>query len=827
MRNILIRLVASMVAFGVTGWLSAWAETYEKSDDANTSFSDSFTYDGTFTTNGTLTLESAANTLGALVGNGAVTLTAADGTLTVGSNATGHDGYYFGSLSAANGNLTLVKTGTNTQTFATALDFNGSVVVEAGTLRLGKLGNIVPNVSVAPDLYMDATDTASITKDAATGKVSSWANKGAAGANADLLQDVDVLKPIYDSTEFNGRGGVVFQGSTTSVSPTITNRLCLAAGKSVKLGMLYMVFATRQNNQWAGLIGGLDTDNGIRTSASGNTYSFEENYIRNWFSLPIENCSVNGMQGVNSFSVGTVYAFGGKFNTVSARRISVGQYYPAKATESPRAFNGAMGEVLVYSNELAGVENYLVTKYLMNKWGVEEDAAATANVLPAGSSLTVKQGAVLEFAGVNQEFDRLENYGTIRNTSATPVVLTVKRGVLHGKIEGNVRVVFKDGSVALKSWRTLHDLPVTENLSFHLDGADLASLMLNDQGQVTNWVDQTVNGVDFKEDRDALSGLKMEEGGVSIMLPPPKFDCTAFEGRGGVKFEANATRADGGNRLSSGDEKKCDLRSVFFVTHVGGNVGFSGLFGIRNSDDGLRVESSTSWQAYSSFDKTLSYVNGNRVLNNNGHVTFASGQAHVFQAGTSALQNRVWSLGQYYCERSRPTMQIRGFIGSVAEVIAYDTLIEGEAQEKITKYLTDKWLSKNMNLDEAILGENVQIVLDGSTLDLGGTTQTLNGLYGSGGTIANGSVTVTGVLEVTPNANGIVAPYRLENATLGKGLRIKVNGTPSGTSLLVATGVREADVSSFTVEDSRGWRVSLSQNGDLKLSCGGFMFIVR
>ncbi len=506
---------------------------------------------------------------------------------------------------------------------------------------------------------------------------------------------------------------------------------------------------------------------------------------------------------IGSDSATNAAPFSGTIATVDGRALTL-----VKTGANTQTFGGRS----MFSGDVVIEEGVLCLTNL---------ADTTGDVLPETANVTVQAGGTLDLAGVSQTIARLENYGTITNSSAKQAVLTVKDGILNGEVKGDVKVVVADGRLVLGSWRTAASLPVTDGLAFHLDGADLSSLVRNDEGEVLTWKDASGNGNDFSA----------EEKTVYHDLLKPVYDATLNDGRGAVVFRADQTQSLA-TRLSMG-EKTCQAETLFFMTRTDttstdyGNEGkkfyMCGLFGVRNEDGGIRLKYNDhkTWDKNRIFSNSRFYVNDN--ANNSG--TFTAGEDYILKVDVLTNENtKAWSLGNYY-----PGDQWgngpRGYNGTISEVIAYKGSVTAEERTAINAYLNAKW--KTGEVTSCTLPEDLQIELGtGGTLDLAGTTQTLNGISTSGGSIVNGTITVTGTLNVVIGADGKVQACNLNGATLADGLTIAfTGGTLTEARYVVATGVASADVSKMKVPS--GWNLSLSSDGELVLAKGGMCIILR
>jgi len=180
---------------------------------------------------------------------------------------------------------------------------------------------------------------------------------------------------------------------------------------------------------------------------------------------------------------------------------------------------------------------------------------------------------------------------------------------------------------------------------------------------------------------------------------------------------------------------------------------------------------------------------------------------HIVSA-LSAIQKTRWdsSLGWYYGTTENPN---RFYTGSVYEMLVYDRVLTADERVKVENYLNLKWLQGGLT---DILPTNSLYVAAGATLDLGGTTQTITSLSGSG-SIINGTLALAGELVVTVNPDGTPTPYTssvsldLSKATLrlvnpqylrgGAQTLVEVTGTATLTGIPTFTNL------------PGGWRVRL------------------
>lgn len=455
------------------------------------------------------------------------------------------------------------------------------------------------------------------------------------------------------------------------------------------------------------------------------------------------------------------------------------------------------------------------------KFGDVEDSEA-ANV-----DLTVNEGGIVDLAGVSASVKTLVNFGTIRNSSETPVVLTVNDASLVGNIEGKITILVDGGKATLKNWRNMRELSVTQGMNIHLDAADLSTLLMNDAGQVTNWLDKSGCGNNFVENRSG------------DLCAPPMYDAATNSNRGAVCFNAPRSKSTEANRLTM--TGKCLVKTAFFVTSVdpafniieeGGYdsiLGVAGLFGKLNLDRGLRLGGSyggKTWWPTDVFDVPSGgrlFVNGEEknVLHPGVNDVVA-----IYAKPDTPADTFRWSLGQYVALNESGN---RGYKGTVSEVITYDRILTEEECGAVTEYLRTKWTSETV-LQGMTMGDELSFAFaNGGKLDLGGMVQTVGSLGGAtgitGGAVENGGLTVSDALEVVVNEDGTVTPYDLTNVTLANGLRVVLTGKPSSSRVVIATGVSNADASTF-IPPTPVWKISLS-NGELSMSASGMVIIIR
>ncbi len=763
-----------------------------------------------FVDKGTVAVNGATNSFGVLIGQSGRIEAATDTVVVLGTNST-QTGIFYGTLADGAGTVSLVKRGTNTQVLAGTCSYSGETIVEAGTLLLaGDFSTeMLPTLSIAPTLSLNAANyNASVTTNA-SGAVTAWASKGVIPAT--FTQSDPVLMPVYDAQAMNGLGGIRFSGVKNDDGTAVTNRLSCTASGSFTQQTVYAVSHPTAQRLFAGLIGSTGADNGIRL---GYGDGWDAGFAK-WGVTGIGNFAINGVERTSAFSFTKPHLLRTAVDAaqIIGSSLSVGQYFDNSGTY-PRALNGSIGEILMYPRRLMPAEDSLITSYLMNKWRIGT-YVAPARILPDATAMTIRKGAVLDFNGTSQTFASLVSEGTLRNNSTNPVTVTFSSGNISGAVEGRINFVkvgsgalvvslpennvfsgkltVSEGSVALRNWWS-DPLPDISGLTFHLDAARLQNLTTNAQNEVVTWKNTGVSGGDFIRDTYAPP------------TTPPTFSAAAFGGRKGVKF--NGTDITVTNRLRN--TANTIGRTFFFVTQTDAYTPNGAIFGPLNSDYGIRLSTATSWGLYRNGATDDGFGFGtNFFINGVQNMTsFQVGKPYLLTARSNRDNwNTQWALGCCVVVGS----QARAYNGLMGEVIAYSRFLTPAEQQSVEAYLTRKWMG-TITADNNILPLTTALELGASgTLDLGQMGQTFSGLSGSGGSVTNGTTTLGGTLEVTVGQDGAVTPFYFSSIILSDGLNIVFkNGLPANGTVILAGGSVTGNPSTFTLPP--GFSVSLSGN---------------
>ncbi len=690
---------------------------------------------------GTLTFTApvaATNFLGnsgdTLVNGGVAAFGTADTVYTIGSSSAAATvilgnaatNVYAGFLT---GPVTLVKTGAGTLTLSRPQTYAGATIVSNGTLRLSAFLE-APLRASEVSLWLDASKTSSLKLAGDGTTVTNWADQSSYAAS--FKEDTGTPRltlPSFNPGGFGGRGSLQFNGS-------LTNKLNATVSQPVKT-----FFILNQPTAVSGMDGLFGTaarnsDFGIRASVSSGLGAYDVNNSQFFLCDDSTNTFINGINS-NKFTIGAAHLLSGVTRNLRTETWAVGNYVNDAGNQTqPRAFTGNIGEIIAYPVELTAAERQLVENYLMCKWGLR--SATATNILPAATALTLADTGTLDLNGISQSFasvsgtGRIINSGrsanlTINSETATEFLGTiggsntlVKAG--SGTLSVSARQAYLGGTAIQSGTLKIDILPPTNGLVVALDAANAQT---NAAGNVTAWASATPAGASYTVPGAATAPRKIIDG--SLHLPAVQFD--------GVS-----------NRLYN--SSTLNLQSLFAVNRVEGYNGLGGLFG-ADGDYGLRLSSATTWQSGGPTDFILPGDGGSMYINGVSGYSFTPNVPHIVSALSSVKKTRGGTaLGWYY-------NQTRSYPGSVYEMLIFNRAMTASERVKIESYLNLKWLKGGLS---NLLPTNSLYIAAGAVLDLGGTTQTVNTLTGSG-SVTNGTLVLTGELPVTVNANGTCAPY--------------------------------------------------------------------
>jgi len=642
-------------------------------------------------------------------------------TVLLGNTATNE---YSGLLS---GPVTLVKTGSGTLTLSRQQTYTGNTIVSNGVLKLSANPGMPARLADI-SLWLDASKPSTLKLAADGVTVTNWIDQSSTAAN--YKEDGGTPKltlPTYNPSAFGGKGALQFTG-------TLTNRLTSPVSQSVRT--FFIVNQPTLVSNMDGLFGFRGADFGIRASNASGVGAYDWNVSQ--FFLPDDNTKtfINGGNS-NKFTIGRTHLISGVNKAGRSGNWAIGNYYPSG---SPRAFTGNICEIIAYPMELSVAERQFVENYLMRKWGITQ--AVVTDILPASSVLTVAESGTLDLNGLNQTLSSISGTGRILNSGAAAnLTLNTDATVeFTGSIGGSNTLVktgagtlsivkrqdYVGGTVINAGTIKVTVLPPTNGLVVALDAA-LATT--NASGQVTAWNSSVGSIQNYTVPANFTAPRKILDSGLN--LPAVQFD--------GIS-----------NRIYS--SSTLNLQSLISLNRVEGYNSFGGLFG-GPGDYGLRMSSPTTWQATGTTDFIFPGDGGSMYINGVAGSTFTVNVPHIVSALSAVNKTRSGtSLGWYYGNADNPN---RFYPGSVYEMLVYDRAISVDERIKIENYLNLKWLQGGL---KNILPTNSLYIAAGATLDLGGTTQTITSLSGSG-SVVNGTLAIAGELTVTVNPDGSCTPY--------------------------------------------------------------------
>lgn len=375
--------------------------------------------------------------------------------------------------------------------------------------------------------------------------------------------------------------------------------------------------------------------------------------------------------------------------------------------------------------------------------------AAGAYAFNGSGSLNLTEGFANQSSSAMTVF--VKNDVWIGNSGSG--LLLLKRGNLAVTAGGSGAVTVSGGTVRLE---TIPKLP-TEGLSYRLS-AD-TGVTADAQGVVSSWT-STDGQTAFTQ--------------ANSLLRPVLQTSTAFGGKSVVRFGG----ASNSNRLDL--SRATTNRTVLLVYNAARWVWVGGVWGHLGIDMGIRMNSSQNQWVHSLTAASGTFSNGGVFRTNGVPVTVASpgmtlGRAQLLTS--VAPKDEVFSgptaIGCYYTVDPK-----RFFDGEIAEIAVYNRVLSDEERSFAESYLATRWGvvgPAGMNLNPAGIPSGSQVVLTSGTLDLNGQSAAVASVTG-GGTISNGTLTVTGKLTATINPDGTCDPLLFSSLTVSSGAELAVTG---------------------------------------------------
>lgn len=294
------------------------------------------------------------------------------------------------------GNLAITKIGSGELMLAGLNTYTGTTTIEAGTLKLIAAGASVPGLVYR----LDASQPNTFTTLADGTNVTSWMDAEGSGYAFSSASDANC--PTYDSSLFNGRGGMRFGVGTARsrmIGSSTTNAQTVMA--------VHMLRNTSNDN--GGFWGLAGSDSGLRITADNWQYPGNNN--------DFHSAAAGGLVYINGV-VSNSTTFVGQpslLTSVSGSRKTftpaIGDYW--FSNEYPRrAFRGEVAEILVYDRKLTDAERETIETSLMAKWF---SAAGDGSIIPESTKVSVGAEATFDLAGGSVTIGSLEGGGNILN----------------------------------------------------------------------------------------------------------------------------------------------------------------------------------------------------------------------------------------------------------------------------------------------------------------------------------------------------------------------------------------------------------------------------
>lgn len=212
-------------------------------------------------------------------------------------------------------------------------------------------------------VWLDASKSSSVTLDG-NGKVSTWSDLS--GNGRDATQTTANNRATYTTAGFNGKNCLTFDGSNASSRMVLGDLSAVfpAFGEVIIAyeavsDTQYSIYTTRANSDALLFTGGhfIGTFLNLRFSRGGATVPSNGSAV---LSMRASGTSfIMRQNGAASFTETGVTFNGGNEHTIANRA----------ASEAGLAFNGKIGEILLFNADMGATVRSAVERYLKQKWG--------------------------------------------------------------------------------------------------------------------------------------------------------------------------------------------------------------------------------------------------------------------------------------------------------------------------------------------------------------------------------------------------------------------------------------------------------------------------
>ncbi|MDA3923149.1 MAG: autotransporter-associated beta strand repeat-containing protein [Kiritimatiellae bacterium] len=348
-------------------------------------------------------LNGSSQTLVGISGDGRITSSSATPVeLTVNDDGSNHD--FSGSV---DGEITLTKTGTGTLSLSGLNAYSGGTFVSEGTLVMSMPS--LQDVLEESKVWFDAADDSTLTTNA-DGVVTSWENKGTAGAALNA-------EPITPGAGFTVLENEVNGHAVLSLDGTSGMRTANNTDISGSQNRTLFVVGNRKNNGSMFLAHTGSSSAGKAFGMSSET-NFLFNYI--WSGDILFPSRDNNVYEIYDYMIsdGTSSA-----NLISGETVLSDSKSVSANTDNTPLFlgsrfggvgSGNMAEVIVFDRALTQAERAGVEAYLKTKWFTGD----SDSVLSVGA-VTLAAGSVLDLDGTSQTLTDLSGAGVVSNGTFT------------------------------------------------------------------------------------------------------------------------------------------------------------------------------------------------------------------------------------------------------------------------------------------------------------------------------------------------------------------------------------------------------------------------
>ncbi len=704
----------------------------------------------------------------------------------------------------AAGRLGFTKTGANTVTLVGAKAYTGPTTVLGGTLRLE--GDILESPSIA--YWLDASKPETVDVDE-TGRVTAWRSvvgdyAFAAGTYTGPNGTEVYPTPTYTrEKKINGHDVVTFNNLTAD------DHEALAGTADATQRSVFIV--TRVNKcclPFGGLFGRMNADNGLRvnpgfTSTAGGWNHTVSAYKYNTDGILYKD----GVQGKDNtaFNFGDVqvltqfhaYDRTDSPGSYATFRPSLGLYsaYAAGDKSYYRAVAADVCEVIAFDRVLTAAERQRVENYLSVKWRGAACHAAPESVPPtlaAGTSLALRAGATLDLHGADVTVAALTGEGAITNTAARAATLRVTgETAFSGTVGGAVKLVTGGAAqlkVAVQAGADLRlegegaqvgayaEAIPTDGLGYWLDAGRAETVLMNEAGEVTNWLSRaasTAAGFEYTAETKL---------GNYASAAPHAYEPTGLNGKPAVHFTATEQIMKSTAMVHA--------RTFFLVAKLDGEqMDMGAPWGIWNQDVEYRFSGKTSTGRITSLSLVTPAVPGDTLRINGSDIPLVTMTTeHELGSDVFLLSFRLDDARQdlesarlYNYHGLNRNNTDRGAKQWVGEMICYERALTDDEYAAVEGYLTRKWIASGTGA----LPSAPAVFADGAALSLCGGGGTFAGDLGLNGPFvvdARGGTSLTPLVVTGSLVLGEAATAEVRN-------HLNLEGNRRHAALVVQGGV--------------------------------------